>query len=177
MVEIQKRLESAEAENINLKNTINNQIDRSMRSNLVIRGLKKDDSDGKETWEKTEVIIGNFLNRHLNIEIEDGRRMIQRAHRGMGKDRNTVYVNFHSWKDSQFNLENFTKERIKNPNMKIKIDQMYCKDTMQRRNSALIKRKELIQSNNNIIKAHITYPAKLVVKYKNKEKYELFKEF
>jgi len=110
----------------------------------------------------------NFLYRHLNIEKEDGRNMIQRAHRGMGKDRNTV---------SQFILENFTKERIKNPNMKIKIDQIYCKDTIQRRNSALIKRKELIQSNENIIKAHITYPAKLMVKYRNKDKYELFKEF
>ena len=46
--------------------------------------------------------------------------------------------------------------------MKIKVDQMYSKETMARRNEALKERRKLLDSKDlGVVKAHVAYPAKL----------------
>ena len=116
------------------------QTDRSMRNNLVIRGMKR---EIKESWEDTEKAVINLITRHLKIDQGSTKGMIQRAHRGSGTDRGTKNANFYSWKDCQYVLDGFTKARINNREMKIKVDQMYSKETMARRNEALKERRKL----------------------------------
>ena len=170
-----KEVAELKQQNNNLKEMIISQTDRSMRNNLVIRGMKR---EIKESWEDTEKAVINLITRHLKIEQGSTKGMIQRAHRGSGTDRETIYANFYSWKDCQYVLDGFTKARINNREMMIKVDQMYSKETMARRNEALKERRKLLDFKDlGVVKAHVAYPAKLMKKLKNEQKYILHKEF
>ena len=144
-----------------------------MRNNLVIRGLKREE---KESWQDTEKTVSDLITRHLKIDSDNAIGMLQRVHRGSGKDKETIYADFYSWKDCQLVLDGFTKERIKNH--EIKVDQKYSKMTMERRNKALIECCKLLNNkDSDVEKAHVAYPAKLMKKLKNGNKYILHEEF
>ena len=172
---LNEELSSIKNKNEELQEALAEQTDRSMRNTLVIRGVKEEEN---ENWKKTEERVSTIISRHLQKDYNRTINMFQRVHRGNGDDRKTIYANFYSWKNAQEILTEFTNLRINNPKMKIKIDQMYSKDTMTRRNNALIERKKLLaDKDSNIVKAHLVYPAKLMVKYNGSQKYELYQKF
>jgi hypothetical protein len=114
----------------------------------------------------------------LNLEKDTTEKMIERAHRGgkekmkNGKPSQPIFVKFNHWKNAQRILRRFTQVNIENKSMGIKVDQMYSEETINRRHEALMERKKLLlNKENNIAKAHIQYPARLMIKKLNSTKY------
>ena len=100
--------------------------------------------------------------------------MIERCHRGSyqpdsrsGKKKapRHIYAGFHSWDDSQYVLEQFRRACISGKNNGVYVEQKYGATTTARRNHALHVRKGL-KSDGTITSGFISYPAKLMVKYR-----------
>lgn len=174
--QLEEKTDQLYIRNQELETQLEDQINRSLRKTLIVRGIKEDDKE--ETWQKTEELLADLLQRHLQIAKEDGIKMIDRAHRGgrMSKNGRPIYVKFKAWKDSQQVLNGFTKQRIRNTNMNIKIDQMYSKKLTERRNLAMQERKILVETE-QIVSGYINFPAKLMIKKAGTPKYILYKEF
>ena len=92
--------------------------------------------------------------------------MIERAHRGRSNpDRagpRPIYARFFSWKDS----EHVKKLKIMDSekSSRMFVDQKYGPITTQRRNKALLERKNL-KAEGKIVQGYLKFPAQLWVKY------------
>ncbi|CAN7944652.1 unnamed protein product, partial [Ixodes pacificus] len=78
---------------------------RQRRNNLIFKGLPEED---KESWNRSEQIVKNFIQTHLGIEAGE----IERAHRLGGRRGDyprPIIVNFRSFKKKQEILENASK--------------------------------------------------------------------
>ena len=120
-----------------------------------------------------------MIQRHLQIEIKAAREMIDVAHRGGKRKEGTgraVFVAFKTRKEAQKVLAGFAKLNKNNKDMKIKADQMFSKNLTSRRHAALKTSKELLEDK-AFVKAHITYPADLMVKKAEGNGYELYRSF
>lgn len=78
---------------------------RQRRNNLIFKGLPEED---KESWNRSEQVVKNFIQTHLGIEAGE----IERAHR-LGRKRGDyprpIIVNFRSFKKKQEILANASK--------------------------------------------------------------------
>ena len=97
--------------------------------------------------------------------------MIERAHRARPNPKRKgpapIFVKFLSWKDSERVKSAFLEKNRDSPSG-IYADQKYGPLTTMRRGMALMKRKELKDAG-KIVKAFVKYPARLHVKYTNRE--------
>ena len=172
---LKNEINKVENNSSNLSSLVSDNINRSMRSTLIIKGLPEDQG---ETWENTTTKLINTLaemdgNLNKDVISDD----IERAHRGGKQNRNRprlLFVKFHSWKKSELYRSIICKHSRENKDSTIIADQMYSQDVTKRRNEALKYRRELI-NNGDKRKMYIRFPAKLMVK--NDSKYSLLKEF
>ena len=132
-------------------------------------------------WDDTTSILGNEIAKVTGIDKVDARNMIERSHRSRPNQRKAgkrnIFAAFHDWNDSEFVKEAFRTAASKNKNNGIYVDQKYGSDTTWRRNQALIRRKEL-KAAKTITNGYVSFPAKLMVKYKSTDKsYVPFEKF
>ena len=116
-----------------LQNDLNDQIDRNMRSTILVRGLLQ--KQNEKSWNDTALAFANHLAEKLQWD-ENSRNMllndIERIHRGKKKEDNDdvplVYIKFHSWKTAQSILKEIIHGN-KNKKLTISVQQMYSKAT------------------------------------------------
>lgn len=165
--------------NRNLSASLDDQINRSMRSTLIFKGIKE---EPHETWEETEKILAETISRHLEIDLDKVSDMIERAHRGRNEtsDRKVpryVFVKFFSWKDSETVKNGFSSLCRQHPKMGIRVDQMYSKVVTKRRNEAMLERRTLLAAK-EISNGYLAYPAILMIKRQKSDKqYTKYKSF
>ena len=161
---------------------IENQTNRSLRNTLILRNLPEETPE--KTWDQTKEKLCELLGYHLDMDPRQANDMIERCHRSTGtkdddKDKiRPIYIRFYSWNDAQFTLHTINKQRARDKRITFKIDQMYSSSLLDRRNKALIVRRNLLRDPENSIKqAYLAYPAKLMVKEENNTKFSFYKAF
>ena len=161
-----------------LETLLEDQVNRGMRSTLIFKGIKEEEN---ETWEQSEHLLIDVINRHMKTEPKTTVNMIERAHRGRASANPTgprhIYAKFHSWKDSERIKTEFGNIVKQHPKIGIRVEQMFSEKLTKRRNVALVKRKELLEGK-AIVSGYLKYPAVLMVKKsKSDKKYTSFKAF
>ena len=179
--QLDKTVEELQAALQKQTNELDDLANRSMRGNVVVKGLEESDN---EDWTATKNMLCDYLASLSNEPAEEIFNKLDRAHRSGKMDRNkprNIYANFLKSTDADYYVEQCIKHNVKhtsNPNRStIKIDHQFSKRVMDRRNEAMIERRQLLNAK-KIVKAHLVYPAKLMVKTDHKEKkWTFFKEF
>ena len=160
-----------------LHSEVDDQINRNMRNNIIIKDLPEVNSDDER--EDTRQLVITTL-----ADMSDGKysedyldQYIDRAHRGKklrdGERRGPrhVYVKFLS---SQL-VDDFVLF-ARSSDGTIRIDKQYSKPVTDRRNLAFMERKTL-KRQKTIVGGYVEFPAKLMVKFPGQKKYTLHKEF
>lgn len=209
MIDFDKRLTLKENEISNLKETVSSQgnkitdlenklddqINRSCRSTLIISKLPEIKN---ENWDATANILANKLCRYSvhtedKLSASDFLNMIERAYRTGStsveaeKNRNgprPITVKFNSWKSSEMvkNLiitgncgKNLTNTKMTE---KIFVQQKFSKSLTERRNNAMKRRKEMKNdsefTDSNIF---IAYPATMMIKRPGNKTYVQHEQF
>ncbi|CAN7990001.1 unnamed protein product [Ixodes pacificus] len=106
LTHLEKKLENlARVQNDVSATSLDALDNRQRRNNLIFKGLPEED---KELWNRSEQIVNNFIQTHLEIEAGE----IERAHR-LGRKRGDyprpIIVYFRSFKKKQEILENASK--------------------------------------------------------------------
>ena len=178
LTKINDKCAQLEKDKITLENKIEDQINRSSRKTIVVRGVKEND---KETWEDTRVVLAKEIARVANIPEKNASRMIERVHRSRPnahrEGKRDIIAAFYDWNDSEFVMRKFRDAAKKGQTKGIFVDQKYGPLTTMRRNHALLQRKTLI-ADKSISNGYVAYPAKLMIK-KNKTdtKYVLHEDY
>ena len=150
-----------------LEKKLEDQVNRSCRKTIVIRGIKEGD---KETWDDTRDVLAKQIAKVASITEQNASNMIERVHRSRPnahkQGKRDIVAAFYDWNDSEFVLRKF-REAAKGGKVKgIFVDQKYGPLTTARRNHALLQRKNLL-AEKSITNGYVAYPAKLMIK-KNK---------
>ena len=158
-----------------LHDQLSEQTDRSLRTTLVFRGIKQDNTE--KTWDDTKHMLADTLSNITRLDPNAIFSNIERAHRGKADHRNDnkrplpIFVKFLSWTFSDHLRHLVIQHNIKTQNGIIFVDQMYSKPVMDRRKLALKFRYELLEDEkkdkeNVNMSYYLTYPANLMGKLK-----------
>ena len=163
-----------------MQTRLEDQINRSCRKSLVIKGVPEE-FEGKETWSQTKTILSKEISKVIpEIQENEAYNMIERCHRSAPnikkRGRRDIFAGFYKWEDSNHIERSFQIASRKKETGGIFIEQKYGVDTTTRRNMALLERKNL-KIQKTITAGYVSYPAKLYVKYRDDTKYILFKDF
>ena len=148
---------------------------RSMRSTLIFKNIPGNEKSWDET---TSILIENLAYTTDKIKQEINAN-ISRAHRLKGnttKDgpKSTI-CSFSNWRFADRIKRDIIASSIAKKT-KIIVDQKFSPQLTERRNQALLRRKDLMKDQTKQI--YLDYPAKLMVKKKgSNEKYVLLEEF
>ena len=142
---------------------------RSMRSTLIFKNIKE---EGETTWEETAQVLRDFIVENLNLPYtsEEIDNQISRAHRSKRDDNNDrngprpIFAQFCNWRYAE-EIKNKIIYLTSRKMLKVYVDNMYSKDLTERRNQALMKRKELMEATPNLV-VKMEYPAVLKSKRK-----------
>lgn len=142
------------------------QIDRSMRNSMTIHKLPK--SKSNETWDETKKVLSEFLSAKLPGNWSD---RIERAHRGR---TDVIHARFMNWNHAQ-EVEMLFRQN------KGKIDGVYqlgkfSPHTWERRRRANEARASY-RSQHPGTKSYIKYPAILLAKKPDDDRYSVLKHF
>ena len=159
----------------NIEEIIEERTNRQLRKTLVVRGIPETETD--KSWQETERLLCDKIAETLDIEPSEAASMIDRCHRGgnpsyynkANKPR-PIFAAMFSWKSCE---EIIWKARS---NRTMYVDYKYGPITTKRRNLALQKRRELINSG-EIVKGHVAYPARLMGKSSKDRKYKMIEDF
>ena len=171
-----------------LQQELDDQINRNMRNNLVIRGIPEAEGEREDTRSIVCAELAKLWNDdtfhnpyykyndddELQAPHEQIEKLIDRAHRG-GK-RSTrgprnIYVKFLSSQTvDQFMIS------IRSTKVPFRIERQYTQAVNKRRNAAMLERKRLKDAN-EIQSGYLEYPAKLMVKAVGENKYKFHKDF
>lgn len=159
-------------------NELDDMINRSMRGNIVVKGLPESPN---EDWKETKNKLCDHLATLSKEKPQDIFVKIDRAHRSgkriPGKPRN-IYANLVQSCHADYYIHQSIKSNMNtSTNNNIRIDHQYTRKVEDRRNLAKIERRKLLDAK-VIAKGHVAYPAKLLVKVNPDQKHwDLQKEF
>ena len=131
--------------------------DRSRRNNLRFSGFTEK-AEGAETWEESENLIREFIERNLEMESKD--ITIERAHRTGSKingKKRAIIVKFLNYKDKDAVLNQYRQKQLWKDNIYVNED--YSERTADLRKQLFEQAKEIRQSGKS---AKVVYK-KLVV--------------
>ena len=155
---------------------IEDQMNRSLRKNIIIRGIPEGNN---ETWEDTRAIVANALGAATKINPNQVGDMFERIHRGSAKEGDdkkfprTIFALLYNWNNVDVLMSELRKH---GKGSNIYIDQQYGPITTYRRKLALNARKELKDAK-TITSGFVKFPAKLMVKNGPKAKYFVQQDF
>ena len=165
---------------IRTEDEIDELVNRTMRNNIVVKGIPE---DPKEDWETTKTKLCEHLAILSNENVHDIKEKIDRAHRGgkpqQDRDRpRNIYANFLYSTDASYYVEESVKYCVKNKNnCKWRVENQFSTEVNDRRNQAMLLRKQLLQTK-QIAQGHLVFPAKLYGKKDRAQKqWDLIKEF
>ena len=159
---------------IAMKDDLDDQVNRGMRNNMIIKGLPESlDNEREDTRSlvvnKLHELSGDKYSKH-GIDT-----VIDRAHRGSGKPRTdrprNIYIRFTSSQVVDEYL--YLARKLKSP---LRLDRQFSKAVTDRRKVAMLERKKL-KEEKTIMAGYLEYPAKLMVKYTGQNSFKLHKEF
>ena len=157
-----------------IEKKLEDQVNRSCRKTLIIKNVK----EGDETWADSKQLVAKTLNEICHVQL-DGEENIERAHRGKKRKDSSkprdIHAAFYDWNDVNMVLEGYRKHGLSNK-AQVYVEQRYGPDTTWRRNKAMMLRRELIEER-KIKSAYVAFPAKLMVKKRDEDKYTLYKDF
>ena len=168
------RITQLENELKTLRDDLDDQVNRGMRNNIIIKGLP-----GKEDSAETKRKVVKILDELDNCQ--EGRTYlheIERAHRmGDGeKDGRHIVVRVYN---SEL-VKHFCKKarllRMNDDSYKLNLEQQFSPTLTDRRNTAMLKRRELFEQR-KITKGFVNYPAKLIVMYPGDTTYKVHEKF
>ena len=147
------------------------QINRSMRTTLIFKGIK---AEPHESWADTERILTEVIARHRKMGIDNVADMLERVHQGKkSSERNGppyIFARFYSWKDSEQIQSGFAEANRTHPKMQIRVEQMHSKQVTARCNEAMLAHRQLLRDG-QITNGYLSYPATLMVKKTKNDKY------
>ena len=135
---------------------------RSRRNKLRFSGFNEKAEDA-ETWEESESLIGEFIERNLEMERKD--ITIERAHRTCSKingKKRAIIVKFLDYKEKDALLNQYRQKELWKDNIYVNED--YSQRTADLRKQLFERAKEIRQSG---MSAKVVYK-KLVVSRINK---------
>lgn len=151
--------------------------DRSLRSTLIFRGVKYDARSEKNPHDTINV-LANIVSKHCpTIGEEFFKNAVERGHRNLSKKKKdqkpkgppSISVKFLSWKDSNNLLNEIIKVNSNKTNkLFLNVSQQFSDHTNERRNSALIHRKELLNTHKDM-EYRLAYPATLLGRKKGSD--------
>ena len=166
-----------------LEDYIDDQANRGMRGNIVLRGIRETETEDEPTID----IVSKFLFDHVYLQDQSVtllgvRSSVVRAHRSKfdptrdeSKGPRPIFIKMvrDDYADAILRLS------IRNGVYKstgVKVNQQFTPRLQKRVDEALKMRKEMFKRK-EIVAGHVDYPAKLMVKFPNERKYKLVKEF
>ena len=166
-------------ENETLKSDLDDQVNRGMRNNLIIKGIPEEDKEDDEATRKIVCeALATLTTEYAADDIED---LLDRTHRGGKRQRNNqgpeparprnIYMNF----ISSFHVDHFMKA-VRTEKPYFKLERQFSKPVTDRRNLAMLERRKLL-TNKQIKSGYLEYPARLMVKSDGDENYRLHKDF
>ena len=154
---IEEDIKLIEQKHQQLEEKISELEDRSRRNNLRFSGFTEK-AEGAETWEESENLIREFIERNLEMESKD--ITIERAHRTGSKindKKRAIIVKFLNYKDKDAVLNQYRQKQLWKDNIYINED--YSERTADLRKQLFEQAKEIRQSGKS---AKVVYK-KLVV--------------
>ena len=146
-----------------LEERVEDRTNRQLRQTLILRGVRE---QREESWNDTKDLVAKVISENTDVSFTTAEKMINRVHRGRPTpNRNQprpIYMALHRWEDSEYTLESFRDLNICKRST-ITVEYMYCPKTTLRRNSALLKRKQLKEVG-VISSGYLQFPARLMVK-------------
>ena len=154
---IEEDIKLIEQKHQQLEEKISELEDRSRRNNLRFSGFTEK-AEGAETWEESENLIREFIERNLEMESKD--ITIERAHRTGSKingKKRAIIVKFLNYKDKDAVLNQYRQKQLWKDNIYVNED--YSERTADLRKQLFEQAKEIRQSGKS---AKVVYK-KLVV--------------
>ncbi len=148
-----------------MKKVIDDQINRSMRGNLIFFGLEEVENE----MYSSKDIVSKFIFDRLyeeteNITIQEIRATIVRAHRSKFRpDRNgprPIYAKFYRDDAAATYLKRSIQKKVSNNNDGVRVKQQFTQELQVRMDKALKVRRELLEKK-TITKGYVEYPATL----------------
>ena len=141
---IEEDIKRIERKRQQLKEKISELEDRSRRKNLRFSGFTEK-AEGAETWEESENLIGEFIERNLEMEIKD--ITIEREHRTGSKlngKKRAIIVKFLNYKNKDAILNQYRQKELWKDNIYVNED--YSKRTEDLRKQLFEQAKEIRNS-------------------------------
>lgn len=175
------KLDKLEKKCKELEDQLDDQTNRNMRTTLVFKGI----AGQEKSWNETV----NLLSEQISTMAEDKNitkaavsMWIERGHRASKKDGSNIIAKFLSWQHSErvksilikYNIESKRNGNLRTP--PIYVEQLLSQKTMVRMNAAKMKRKEM-KAEHPDWKLHVVFPAKLMCKKPDDERYSIVSEF
>ena len=192
MADREKDINTLNKQMIYRENEIDDLKNRSMRNNIVIKGIPYT-ADEEKNWDVTKTKVCQHIATLTNETVDDIWNKIDRCHRGDDQDdakengrnnRNNnnnkprhIYANLYSSTEASFYVSKSSKLCVKEKNTSWSVDHQYSPKVQARRNAAMIHRRQLL-NDKTIAQGRLVYPAKLLGKKHHKQlKWDLIKEF
>ena len=150
----------------------------------VYKGIPE---ESKETWDDTSQLRAGFITENLNLPyfFDHMDMQISRAHRTNDTDFSSrknkskprpIIVQFINWKVAEEVRQKIIHLNSRNQ-LKVIVKQMFSKELSERRNNALIKRKECLRLHPEL-QIKLDYPATLKSRQKGQNnKWFILEEF
>ena len=150
---------------------------RSLRKTLIFINIQKEE-EGEKSWNEVKHHLATQLGGFMDVNVDEITKQIERAHRGK-PNKNTdiskplpIFAKFHDWEFAE-NVKSSIIHANQSKNTSILVSQMFSDKLTERRNQAIKERRDLRKKDPNI-KAYIKYPADLMMKTNDKDKYSLY---
>jgi FtsZ-binding cell division protein ZapB len=181
--DIVQQLKGCKEDNNKLEDQLDDQTNRLMRANIVLRGVPETETENELTID----VASRFLFEHIYKNTDGGitlhgvRLSIVRAHRSKfdpsreHKGPRPIFLKFLR-DDYATNVLDLSIRMGVFKATGVRVNQQFCKRVQVRRDEAMKLRRTLLRDK-EIEKGHVDYPAKLFVKYHGNPKYTLLKEF
>jgi hypothetical protein len=166
--ELQNDIQELKAEVIGL-------TDGSLRDHLTFHGIPRV-QQGEKTWENTTELLAKWLadNMDKGKDFAYYDAHIERAHRGPRNPEKPgpapIFCKMW-WRTAES-----IRHSLRDKHNGVQIKDKYHAKTQTRRNNAMLHRQE-IRKNSPTTKCHVAYPARVMVKHTNEERYKEVKAF
>ena len=181
------RIKTLEDEMRKVQDELDDQVNRNLRNNLVIKNVPGDE----KSWDETKKVVADLL-AELDEHNGDGNKyqaLIERAHRhGKNEQSNangdhhyatknrTIYARLYNSEDTKYFVKKARLLRVANKRYTISVEQQFTEKLKARRNDAMLERRKLLDDK-TISSGFLDYPAKLMVKFTGDTKYKLHSTF
>ena len=180
-----KRIQSLEEDLLKKSNkikslemTLDDQVNRSMRSNLIFKGIPQGNKEF--SWPDTTSTLASYLHTiNPDRSVPDNIKMIDRCHRGQQRQGNkprAIIAKFVDWKSAELVKNEIISYNKKSKNSTVIVSPQYTRKVDDQMNNALKRRKELVSAGSKK-SMFVAYPGKLMGKDPGAPNYKVLEKF